>query len=383
MTINMNGHFIDRGLGDNNEYSGEVIFVSSDADLIINGGKQGDTIVKSSENPGNIPMGKISGGNSDNGAGGIHIQDGARVTLNNVNLIGNAVDDEDGSAIAVYNGAILTMNGGSISNNTLWCSFMSVAWSSGGIYLNNAKAYLKDVEFADNIFRGDEHAYGVAIFSDDSDVIAENCTFKHNGYRNPKNNIWTPISVISVEGGSFDIRNCLFEDNGTKEISNGPDMINIQGGIVRVSNSIFRNNSSSRAIFCNSGILEVSDTVFEGNTRSVFCGEADKGSFFKNCTFSGNTIDKTFKTFRFDENNALNFENCDFGDSTFNDRSLATFDGKAGVGSIFGEGSLTMIFAIIALVASGVSIFLVVYYNKKKVVSVAVNSDEEENASEE
>ena len=38
----------------------------------------------------------------------------------------------------------------------------------------------------------------------------------------------------------------------------------------------------------------------------------------------------------------------------------------AGVGSIFGEGSLTMIVALLALIASGVSIFLVVYYNKKK-----------------
>jgi hypothetical protein len=327
-------------------------------------------------------MGKISGGNSDNGAGGIHICADARVTLNNVNLIGNAVDDDDGSAIAVYDGAILTMNGGSVSNNTLWCSFMSVAWSSGGIYLNDAKAYLNNVEFADNIFRGAEHAYGVAIFSDDSDVIAENCTFKHNGYRNPKNNIWTPISVISVEGGSFDIRNCLFEDNGTKEISNGPDMINIQGGTVRVSNSIFRNNSSSSAIFCNYGAVEVTDTVFEGTTGNVFRGEADEGSFFKNCTFSGNSTDTDYKTFAFGEDNALSFENCDFGDSTFNDRSYATFDGVSGTASIFGEGSLAMIVALLALIASAVSIFLIVDMKKKLIPVTADGTKETETEDE-
>ncbi len=378
MTINMNGHTIDRGLGDSNEYSGEVIYVKSDADLTINGGKDGDTIVKSSENPGNIPMGKISGGNSDNGAGGIHIQDGARVTLNNVNLIGNAVDDDDGAAIAAYDGAILTMNGGSVSNNTLWCSHMGVAWSCGGIYLNNAKAYLKDVEFADNIFRGYDQAFGVAIFSEDSDVIAENCTFKHNGYKNSKNNIWTPISVISVEGGSFDIRNCLFEDNGTKEVPNGPDMINIQGGIVRVSNSIFRNNSSSSAIFCNYGAVEVTDTIFEGTTGNVFRGEADEGSFFKNCTFSGNSTDNSYKTFAFGEDNALDFENCDFGDSTFNDRSLATFDGVAGVGSIFGEGSFTMIVAILALGVSVACMGVTLSLKKKLVPTTANNAEGEE-----
>ena len=47
--------------------------------------------------------------------------------------------------------------------------------------------------------------------------------------------------------------------------------------------------------------------------------------------------------------------------------------GHHGLGSLFGEGSLTMIVALLALIASGVAIFLVVYYNKKKAVPVAVN----------
>ena len=47
------------------------------------------------------------------------------------------------------------------------------------------------------------------------------------------------------------------------------------------------------------------------------------------------------------------------------------------VGSIFGEGSLTMIVSLLALIASGVSIFLTVYYNKKKAVPVAANNTTE------
>ena len=42
--------------------------------------------------------------------------------------------------------------------------------------------------------------------------------------------------------------------------------------------------------------------------------------------------------------------------------------------SIFGEGSLTNILLIISLVASGISIFLTVYYNKKKAAPVAANN---------
>jgi hypothetical protein len=46
--------------------------------------------------------------------------------------------------------------------------------------------------------------------------------------------------------------------------------------------------------------------------------------------------------------------------------------------SIFGEGSPSMIISILSLIASGVAIFLVVYYNKKKAVpATAAEVDEE------
>ena len=40
--LNMNGHTIDRGLGDRNQFDGEVICIDEKADVIINGGKYGD-----------------------------------------------------------------------------------------------------------------------------------------------------------------------------------------------------------------------------------------------------------------------------------------------------------------------------------------------------
>jgi hypothetical protein len=45
-----------------------------------------------------------------------------------------------------------------------------------------------------------------------------------------------------------------------------------------------------------------------------------------------------------------------------------------GTSSIFGEGSFPMIIAILSLIASGVAIFLVVYYNKKKAVPAIANN---------
>ena len=355
MTINMNGYTIDRGLGKNNQDDGEVICVDDGADLIINGGKEGDAFVKPGENTENIPMGKITGGNSDNGAGGIHIHDEARVTLNNVNIVGNTTDDDDGAGIAAYDGATLIMNGGSISNNILWSSFQSYADPYGSLYLNDSTAYLNSVEFVGNQFAGNNSAYGVAIYTAGSKLVAENCVFKENGNRDAVSQGRIPNSVISIDEGSMEFINCVFEDNGVPESDDGGEIVELWGGTVKISNSVFRNNSCDSVIDCRSGILEVSDTVFEDNYIRVFWHKADAGSFFKNCTFSGNTIDKSYKTFDFDEDNALDFENCDFGDSTFNDRSRATFDGAAGAGSIIGGGSFAVIIAFIALLASAAS----------------------------
>ena len=73
---------------------------------------------------------------------------------------------------------------------------------------------------------------------------------------------------------------------------------------------------------------------------------------------------------------------CQFGDATFNNESAAKFidtDTQNRAGSIFGDGSLVMIVAILALITSGISICMTVIYNKKKAVLVAVDraGDEE------
>ena len=99
MTINLNGHTINRNLQGWTD-DGEVIYIDSDANVVIN-------------------KGTIKGGWSSNGAGGIHINDNARVILNGVHVVGNKVEDDDGGGIAVYDGAHLTMNAGSVSSNHL------------------------------------------------------------------------------------------------------------------------------------------------------------------------------------------------------------------------------------------------------------------------
>ncbi|MBR6557713.1 MAG: hypothetical protein IKT70_01750 [Clostridia bacterium] len=121
------------------------------------------------------------------------------------------------------------------------------------------------------------------------------------------------------------------------------------------------------------------DVVFEGNK-------------FEGYDFAYSVA--IYVDFYLEKGGEVELNDCELGSSTFNDESRVTFIncssdnntalppiafGETGfVGSIFGEDSLTMIVALLALIASGVAIFLVVYYNKKKVVPVAADTKEAE-----
>ena len=86
-------------------------------------------------------------------------------------------------------------------------------------------------------------------------------------------------------------------------------------------------------------------------------------------------------TFNFQNpDSKVNFVNCDFDNSTFNDRSRANFEDSARgkslrFGSIFGEGSLTMVVSMTALVISVACLSVTISSRKKKVTAA---SDHEE-----
>ena len=182
--------------------------------------------------------------------------------------------------------------------------------------------------------------------------------------------------------------NCVFEEGGTPNTTSGPRVLEMWGGTVKITDSVFRNNICDSVIWSFEGILQIYDSKFEGHTRRIFLGELDGGSYFKNCNFSKNTTSESYKTFEFDNGNQLTFENCEFGDATFNDTSRATFVNNTAngnslrVGSIFGEGSLTTIFVIIALIDSVVSIYMIVLYKKKNAVPATANNATEDEDEE-
>ena len=370
VTLNLNGKTINRGLTEN-EYNGEVIYIDENANVIINNGI-------------------ITGGNSDNGAGGIHIKAGANVTLNDVHIKENITDGDRGAGIALYNGATLTMNGGSFTSN------LNNSFDNGegaAVYINNATATFTNVRFYDNQFQI-RSGFGAAIYAAQGTVTLDGCEVISNGVYEKINEIngHGSYSTIHATGNStLTIKNTTIKANGSSQYRD--DVAPWQTGndlsVIRVKNGsqlfldgcTITENISSDYIFAAFNVnVYVSNTTITGNASSVFEGHTAE---FTNCTFGNNAYGPTFDIRS--SNQSVIFTDCEMGDSSYSNIENAKFvdtDAKNGVGSIFGEGSLTMIVTLLALIASGVCIFLTVYYNKKKAVPVAANNAEETEGEE-
>ncbi len=385
ITLNMNGHTINRGLTDW-EYNGEVIFIADDADVIINGGKQGDAIIGPGEDAGSVQMGTITGGFSGNGAGGIHMQE-ATVTLNNVRLVGNKVEDDDGAAIAVHDGGALKMNGGCMSNNHL-TSWMYESWvnSMGTLYVDDSTAVLNKVVISDNTSSVYEQD-GVAVaLSGDSTVTLNDCLVKNNGE-----------NVDSSKRMTQSIFYCKDEDS--KLYINGGTIENnyVERGVflmyctIVMNGTTVKNNNTGSSIFRNEGTgvmkCEITNVTFIDNAISINAftesdAFIDSGSqyIFTNCTFSNNGFEKDFT---FDGCRKAEFEliDCQFEGSVFEDREyikIIDTEAENHVGSIFGEGSLAVIISFVALIASAAAIIVNVTERKKKTVPVTATEQSED-----
>ena len=160
--------------------------------------------------------------------------------------------------------------------------------------------------------------------------------------------------------------------------------------------SKFTNNATVFAISVyDDSHLYVENTTFENNKSFVMYsrGEHYDDSYFKNCTFENNKVpdaENLFKeidddwiyTFAVDEE-VLTFIDCKMSDSTYYDRDNMKFtgaDAANGAASIFGEGSLALIVAFVALIASIASIIVNVTARKKQTVPVtaAEHSEDDE-----
>ena len=379
--LNMNGHTIDRGLGDRNQFDGEVIYIDEKAEVIINGGKSGDAIARADDT--NATFGTITGGNNDGGAGGIYIQDDAKVILNNVKIVNNVADGDYGAGIAVYDGATLIMNGGGFignKNNSFTAPSFGIYALGGGIYIEDSTASFDNVLFEGNQFTYNSGS-GAALYAYDSSVTMNKCKVVGNGKKKEADGTVGAISIITIEDGEMFIKETDFIGNGggIEDHLGTTCLIDVDMYIgtpqLSVDNCTFTQNTVGYIFDSVNQDVTVTQSRFTDNKANVLHCSSDTESIFTYCVFNNNIGGLS------DNNYTINvdfvgkgptFINCDMGNSTYNDRNSVQI--VNGVGSIFGEGSLALIVAFVALVAS-VAAIVVNVSSKKKAVPVAANNE--------
>ena len=385
VTLNLNGHTIDRDLR-SWELDGEVLHVDEDADVIINNGT-------------------ITGGWSRNGGGGIFLDDDAKLVLNDVHIKENRADIDNGGGISICDGATLIMNGGSFESNVADSGFSEtyLTANGGAIYATNATIKLTGVAFTNNQ-TANRNTYGVAIYAKNCEIEMDKCTIVGNG-KNEVEKDEAAGSVFYFKDSTVTIKNSTFTDNNTFYWKYGStdrgniimtdetSIFHLDDAAVSIDTCTFTNNKSCYIFdtyFTND--IYVTNSTFTDNTSIILPDDwTSEESYFRNCTFNNNKItDSKLIEKGMDCNfysTKATFYDCDLGDSTFgvdNPKIVDTNspDGNPHGASIFGEGSLSMIVAILALVTAIASIYLSVTSNNRKAASVASNnaaeSDEEE-----
>ena len=366
LTLNMNGHKIDRATQGPNR-NGEVLYVSANADVIINDGT-------------------ITGGNSDTGAGGIHIKDNARVILNNVKVDKNKSSGTNGAAIAVYNGATLVMNGGSLSDNVMKYDAIVILlpviplYPYGTLYVNDATATLNNVTISDNTV-GTSDSEGVAIYADSSTVTLNDCVVSGN-INNEK--VHYAESVIGAEDSTLIINNTDFTDNGKVSDTDDIDYCSLFDLVdckLTMTGGKITDNHADKIFYLDDSGADITGVTVTGNASIILHVDNDSAKVtLTDCTLGNNDPVKEEFDVIVDVKGTLAMSNCDLGDTVFEYKRYVDFGNGAGAGSILGEGSPAMIVAILALVASAVSIFLIVDMKKKLVPATAngaAKSDDE------
>ena len=280
VTVNMNGYIINRhiacdGYSKNSTSDGEVFYIKEGASVTINGGDKSQVHkgrlsdgvwyedAEHSSDKYSIQGGVIAGGNSTNGAGGIHIKKNVTLTLNDVTIAGNMADNRYGGGIRMDGDAInLLMNNSAIEYN-------AAEGYAGGVYVDGSNCNITLTNSAISYNKTDNDDGGGMYVNDDNVMIKMDDTseISHNVSGDKGGGIYFNYSKCAVIGGKI-------EDNESKGGGGG--------GIYLEHYSVPWSTDS----------VTTANVTFTGNT-----GAGDGGAIhseqeyatFSGCTITGNT----------------------------------------------------------------------------------------------
>ena len=280
VTIEMNGHQMNRNLENKTISDGEVLYLSKNSTLNLNGDDNNSTQfnIKGFNLSGTISDqtitsgGLVTGGSSSNGAGGIHMKKGTKLVLDKIAIAGN--------------------------------SSIQTSRYGGGIDINNddCQLYMTDSKIAYNFAKSGGGIYVEGeneIITMDNSEICFNYAYESGGGIN----VYKDASYITMINGSKIYKNESYDCGGGIYLNNPYCQLNSPDQTAEISN-----NSSD----VDGGGICVGEST-RGNTQII-----------KNITFNSNTARESGGAIYTLQNN-LTIENCTFEDNSVEDTGGAIY----------------------------------------------------------
>ncbi len=197
---------------------------------------------------------KISGNSAANG-GGIYNAAGAVLEMNGGTISGNAATTGNGGAIYTASVNEVKLNGVTVSGNS------STSGSGGGIYLadNSSMTITGGEIYANNADKGN----GGAIYNNGT-LTLENVTVGKNGYANRAANggaVWQEKGMLTIKGGSFSY-NTATASGGAIYVNGGSMNVDL---VTEFSNNAATGNGGAVYVAKDTGNIQITNAVFTAN----------------------------------------------------------------------------------------------------------------------
>ncbi len=388
ITIDLNGCSIDRNLFEP-KTGGAVIYVNSNMTIIDSKSEEYtvSTLFKG---------GAITNGASSARGGGIVVADNAVLNFNGGTIL-NCVSTDDGGAISVIgSGAKLNVDGGSFYGNRTYDA--SGECCGGAVYSSKATVNVSNAVFDGN-FAEDN---GGAIYAVNGSFTISNCSFYSNSSLEEGGAIFVDGSVNTVIRNSVFSRNSATDDGGAVycDSDNGTYLYDCEmyynhstseGGALHINDDkvfviggIYRYNTADKyggGIYVDSmndinasGKLIVEDNLSNGkqsdlclqngnaSEAQLYCGGFYEGSSVYLCSTGTGSALAIKEIDKFQYNNYIHFDEG-FTQDKLTTTSV-TSNGIRAVASVFGDGNIIYIGAI--LIMSAALLVVTVFIMKKK-----------------
>ena len=247
VTLDLNGHTIDRGLTEAAEAVAEGNVITVNGNLTITDSSKGK-------------KGTIKGGWNKDSGGGILINEGASFVMNGGTISDNRTNGYDGGGVFVNDEAkSFVMNGGTISGNS--------STEGGGVSVHDGIFTMTGGTISGNSCK--EAGGGVYITDDEVEFVMNGGTISYNSSEVYGGGVFVEAGAFAMKGGT--ISNNYSEDKGGGVYIAGYGKIfNMEAGSIEGNRT--GNGSDGGGVYAENNIITLSGGNISGNIAGRYGG---------------------------------------------------------------------------------------------------------------